>query len=1065
MSQNSEKPIDYFRDKALDTKDEDKFKHLHYVEVLKDILLKSETPINVGLYGKWGVGKSSIVHMLKETITTDEELKEFKYVEIDAWGLSKASLQQEILEETNIQLDEKAYKQNEIEDKLYNVQQVDAYNFSTLKKFLWIGIPAGVAIFLAFDNTTDLPTKISTISLSSILAFLLPITRLLVGTSKRIIPKTTSSLKFKEIYRKITDESGKKIVVVIDNLDRCNDEVAVELLGLIQTFMVKKNCINILACDDEAIITHLRNVKGEQYTDKDGNEFLSKFFQVTLRIPPFIGENLERYTEDLMNRRSVPFKRFVRQVLISGAVENPRKINQFLNNTVALYRLAELKENDHKLPKGVITKHTDFLTKIIIIRHEWPEFYKEIEEHPDIFNNNAHIAWLRAREEKNTNNNNEKENPSLHALEKFLNRTQMSHVDDVIPFLRLNQESYAAESGMDEFGTAVATLDSESEKLFVNSKNQNQHLKKIEYLMEESAEKNDPLTLVNCSLSLIGILKHVENIEDREFALATLGRHLSNSLLDEWDKFDLDRYNMVEHLEEMPSHLSTKFYERLIHETFPDEGINDKLLFQFMKNGEQISTYIMDMVDDAFSKSISNNVDNMEFLVECCVKYRWSQNNVSKPSKAISVIIGHITFGFESDDSSYRTVYEKIKGDIHSSERGRFLEKVRSAILGFTNRDQAFPASLMTAIKEIPENIDENIQQKESIFKTLPDSIKETTDREQSEALFGIIINLAEKFEQSDDVSVDVNESLERAVVAYLSGADHDAILNLLNENNPRKQEFLKSEAISAALVERFIAIGPHNAEILRYLLWNTPFESQDSVAERLNGLILSKDPDQYSTLLEVAQELDKDFNYSIIDSIRETCKKVTSEEDSKQRIFYQYVLKLKPSSNDIREIIRYSERLIVDQDAAKQDEGLELLQLVNSAKEPPGTYGIVKAIDQSIVFLQSDSARVDNYLSFIFQNPDRWSSSHQIKLKELFREGLKPERSEQILNIILSYLNAAQERMIPYILDELIVCAQQTPHGNPKEQIKQVLISNKSALGWRQKNIIKEIYGDLDLE
>ena len=49
--------IDYYRDNALTGQDEDEFQHAHYVLVLKDILLKSQTSINVGLYGKWGGGK------------------------------------------------------------------------------------------------------------------------------------------------------------------------------------------------------------------------------------------------------------------------------------------------------------------------------------------------------------------------------------------------------------------------------------------------------------------------------------------------------------------------------------------------------------------------------------------------------------------------------------------------------------------------------------------------------------------------------------------------------------------------------------------------------------------------------------------------------------------------------------------------------------------------------------------------------------------------------------------------------------------------------------------------
>ena len=51
--------VDYQSDLAITTSSEDVFKHIHYVKVLKNILQNSTSPLNVGLYGRWGVGKSS----------------------------------------------------------------------------------------------------------------------------------------------------------------------------------------------------------------------------------------------------------------------------------------------------------------------------------------------------------------------------------------------------------------------------------------------------------------------------------------------------------------------------------------------------------------------------------------------------------------------------------------------------------------------------------------------------------------------------------------------------------------------------------------------------------------------------------------------------------------------------------------------------------------------------------------------------------------------------------------------------------------------------------------------
>lgn len=1056
-------PTDYFRDKALDTKNDDRFKHSHYVEVLKDILLRSETPINVGLYGKWGVGKSSIVHMLKEAIEEDEKLKDFKYVEVDAWGLSNTSLQQGILEEINMQIGP-VYESNDLEDQLYNTRQVDVFRKDAIKKSWWLLplISAIVAPILIIGSLLDLPNTLPTAVLGAVFALLL---KLFLGSSKRIVAKAASSIQFNKMYNTIirqqSAKQNKKIVIVIDNLDRCNDKVAVELLGLIQTFMVKKNCINILACDDEALIRHLRNVKGEGYTDKDGNEFLSKFFQVTLRIPPFIGENLEEYTEGLMNSRSVEFNPFVRQILISGAVENPRKINQFLNNAVALYRLAELKERDQKLPQGAITQHTDFLTKMIIIRHEWPDVYKKIEEEPDILNDQEKFdAWLRQRDSDSHGVD--------RALERFLSKTQLSHVDDVAPFLRLNQESYAAESGIDEFGTAIATLDPVAVEIFSKADPQkhNQYLKKAEEVMDHNAERSDSLTLVNCALSLIRILKHVQDYALRKIALAILGKHLSHSILDQWDKFDLEKHGMVGLLAQMPPHFSRTFYEKMIAESFSKDKTDQELFAKFLRNGSEISSETMDSVDRAFSKVISEPLDNLEILAQCCNEYDWNQNNITKPSRTVSAVIESITFAPDGSDVPFITTYKKIKKRIAGSERGEFLRRVKELILQFTKGNQTMPESLVVAIQEISQNdLGENIEQKERIFETLAQSIKRIPDSGQRGAILDVLYDLAKKLNKTANVSCDIDGLLVGAAAQCLGDADGNMILSFLKKADSERADLLKSNAIMSALIERFAATNPGNEEILRLLLKITPAGTQNAVSEKFSELILSGEEVKYSALLQVAQELDEGFNPSIIDSVRKACMDAAAKDGSDRSAWYRHVLKLKPTFSEVDDIIKYAEELIQNNDYGLQDQGLELLQSVNSGTDQVTHNALAIAIEKSAEFLRTDLERMVRYLDFVFQYSDRWTYPHKRKLKELFQEGLKPGQAESSLNHIIANINRSTPEIIRGILDEIIDCAKQTSFDNVRKQLRDVLVNNKGLLGTFQKEKIKEIYGDIDLD
>ncbi len=824
--------------------------------------------------------------------------------------------------------------------------------------------------------------------------------------------------------------------------------------------MVKKNCINILACDDEAIITHLRNVKGKEYTDRDGNEFLSKFFQVTIRIPPFIGENLEKYTEELMNSRSVKFNPFVRNILISGAIENPRKINQFLNNAIALYRLAELKEKDQKLPKGVITEHTDFLTKMIVIRHEWPEFYKSVEENPDILNEQSTLQnWLKDNEDQ----------PYYLRLNKFLNATQFSYVDDVIPFLRLNQESYAAESGIEEFANAVNTLDTKSEELFSKSEpeKQSQYLKKIEEMMDRNQISGDAISQVSCAISLIGILKFIEDNERRSFALAILGKHFSGLLLQQWDKFDIEKHDLFSLLEEMLPRFSKNFYDKLIAETFNKEGINQKLFNQFMKNGSVISADIMNNLDSEFSAIVKEPIENLEILVQCCNEFEWNKNNISKPAKTVSTVIKSINFDPGNSDLPFRNAYEKIEKNLNVSERNIFLEQIRSSILQFINNNQVLPESLITVVQQISEeSLDENLLQREKIFEILSNSIEKIPDIGQNEVIVNFVINLAQKFNNLANVSIDTKTHLEHAIITYLDKGDHNVLLNFLNKVDSEGHDFLKSKGIAATTIERFMQVGPNNADIVRLLLKNIPYESQQVVAEKFDQLIKSKDPAQYSTLLSTAQELDESFNRDLLDSIKNSCKEIANDEENPERFtFYQHVLRLNPTYYETGKIIDYAEKLIDDDEQESQDRGLELLNFINSVtnkSEPPG---VEKAIDKSIKLINNNPERIIPYLAFIFQYKDKMNYTHKRKLKDLFKEGLKPETSENILNNIVAYIKQSPESLIEDIFDDIIECAEKTPYGNAKEQCRQILVDNKGNLRNRQEESIKKIFGESVLD
>jgi len=1058
LKQKKKTVVDYRSDKSITSVSGDKFKHSHYVKVLKDILTKCETPINIGLYGRWGVGKSSILHMLKEEIEKGSLAKDFRYVEVDAWGLSADTLQQGILEEINSDL--KTFKQWEIEDKLFNVHEVDSVDYQkTMTKYwpFWSSvIVISIAIFY-FGQSIDLLTKLSAVGLTSILATLFPLFKMFVGTTKKIIPRAVSSFQFNRIYKEMVDSEKKTLVVVIDNLDRCEDKVAVELLGIIQTFMAKEDCINILACDDEAIINHLHRVKGDSYTEREGNEFLSKFFQVTVTIPPFIGENLESYTEELMGQRSVPFDPFIRQILISGAVQNPRKINQFLNNAVALYRLAEFKENDGKLPKGIITKHTDFLTKILVIKHEWPVFYKELDKNPEVMKDNKILGdWI-----------NEQKADHVDGLVKFLNTTQFSMVDDIIPFLRLNQETYAAESDIDEFATAVNNNDQTIVLgIFKKSdaRKQSQYLKKIEAINTKHTEKGDVITLVNSTFSLIGIIEVISEPLLRKIAIAELGKCLSTTLLDQIEKYNVGK--LIPLLEEMVSHFATKIYQKILSLFIKEEKLNTVLIKQLFSNSNTISASNTELIDSKLEELYEEREEEILSLLPEICDSEWQNNNIPKPSNVIYSLISNIALDNSEIDNKRLECYRTIHNVISNSEKDLFIENLADIINNSNKSSSPIPPQLFELFDEFEIIENENHEPLVKLYDSMLDSTSKNPDVEQKKNLFKILIKLENRLRegiQYDEKSY--REKLQSSLSEFLKSGNHDLLLWFIEFNKELEENLLSSPIIISGFIENFERNGPTNADILRYILAETPYETRDKIKEFIEKSLSSETPEKYSVILTVIQQDDVKINDDLKSELQEIVLKRANETEYPENFqFYEAGIKLDRGGyySKLRDISEKILSYINKEDPTMQNSAFNLLNLINKKIDTKTEQiGVRESLSFAEDYLSKNDMKTKPFLDFIFSYLDLLSWSQEDSLLDIFKNNLVSEKPHPIRNLMLDFLPRLNKDDQKKLINNVLKLAELSPEAEIKNKCKQIIVSLKEELSLSKTNKAKELFGE----
>ena len=390
----------FIPDKEINLYEDDLLGTRTYVEALVDIVKMCDTPFTIGLLGGWGSGKSSIVKTLQGRFNNDtnSKIKVFIY---DAWKYSKDSFRRTFILELkrffnlDISQELESFYKDKHEEILGKVGLIKGW-WRYLLLFLFPLIIINIKPFF-IDKTFEFTTFVISLFFSALTTFIAKtFVQYKISISK---PKTFAPEQFEEIFKEVIkqltsnkftgsrwirgikdifdkDSRLEKVVIVIDNVDRCNDELVLELLLSIKNFLEIPNVVFIVPVDEEGIKKYLR------LPNQDANEFLRKLFNTTIRIKKFTEADLFDFCKKLNEKYNLGFSDEVLSIVAQEFAKNPRRIIQFLNNLQSEVLLSKKIENI----KGAITNNLPMLAKLLIIKEEWPELYRAITEDPDLLN-------------------------------------------------------------------------------------------------------------------------------------------------------------------------------------------------------------------------------------------------------------------------------------------------------------------------------------------------------------------------------------------------------------------------------------------------------------------------------------------------------------------------------------------------------------------------------------------------------------------------------------------------------------------------------------------------------
>jgi formylglycine-generating enzyme required for sulfatase activity len=373
-----------------------------YVETLADIIQTGNTPLTIGVFGTWGSGKTSLMRMVKNGIPKSKYKglpKRYTVAWFDAWKYDKEEtlwrafiLSVLTAVRSRIKKGQPTEDLDYLETMLYRAIEIEKAGGVTIdlaklggsvaQGIVQLGlsfIPGGAAISEFVKKVQELGAESLTDDVTDAIQR---------ERTKIHIEQVRFLEQFQDKFRILVEQhisnNGGRLVVFVDDLDRCLPEKAIEVLEAIKLFLDAENCVFMLGLD-QGVIARGIEMKYKEFGDKkdvngqpgftiEGIKYLEKIIQLPFQIPPVEQNDMDDFVQGLS--AEWPHKECPK-IFADGLGDNPRQIKRTVNVFLMLWNLAQKR----KAKLGNRIKPVR-LAKVVAIQTIYPELYELLKAEP-----------------------------------------------------------------------------------------------------------------------------------------------------------------------------------------------------------------------------------------------------------------------------------------------------------------------------------------------------------------------------------------------------------------------------------------------------------------------------------------------------------------------------------------------------------------------------------------------------------------------------------------------------------------------------------------------------------
>lgn len=326
-----------------------------YATILSEVIRATEPPFTVGIFGEWGSGKTTLMQMVGDKLAESG----IKTVWFNAWKYDgKEVIWNALIQSIFLEMlrDAEVRGDNDFSKRIHDAA-------------------AGLALFAAKRFLPLLTAgAVSAEDVDDVRAALKPLS----ANEESFSFINEFEANFRDLVEQYVGKEGR-LVVFVDDLDRCLPENAVAVLEAIKLYLDQANVTFVIGVEPEVVRDGIRH-RYRENPSLQGKEYLEKMVQL-----PFVMRGLEApaalsllqpyIKAGLFNNHEDP--RVLNLVQV-GTEANPRRIKRFANTLHVLRLIAEV--DGHDLNGDDVYR----LCLVLLTQMRRPAFYEELIRQPSL---------------------------------------------------------------------------------------------------------------------------------------------------------------------------------------------------------------------------------------------------------------------------------------------------------------------------------------------------------------------------------------------------------------------------------------------------------------------------------------------------------------------------------------------------------------------------------------------------------------------------------------------------------------------------------------------------------